>query len=211
MSKLHLNIVKLYSDIHTQVNYTNDCEVYFEGSQKPCEFFKAWDLISEYYSINKKQELTFLEVGAWKGLWGLAFYEFCKLNNIKGHYVTATWIDHNIGPNTELLKVISYLNKNGMKADLVNGDSTSDECVNKVKSILDSYDIIFIDASHEYEDVMKDISNYGPLAKDLLMFHDIRSKIGGVYNAIKDSDMKLDQEIIHSEDTMGIGIKYIKQ
>lgn len=210
MSQLHLNITKLYSEVHTPINYTNDCDVSFEGSQKQCEFFKAWDFISEYYSKNKKQELYFLEVGAWKGLWGLAFYEFCKLNDIKGSYTTVTWIDHNVGPNTELLKVISYLNNNGMKADLVDGDSTTEECINKVKSIRSSYDMIFIDASHEYKDVMKDILNYGPIAKDILMFHDIRSKIGGVYNAIKDSDLKLDEEIIHSEDTMGIGIKYIK-
>jgi hypothetical protein len=210
MNQLHLNITKLYSEIHTTINYTNNCEVSFEGSQKQCEFFKAWDFISDFYSKNKKSELTFLEVGAWKGLWGLAFYEFCKLNNIKGHYVTVTWIDHNVGPNKQLLKVISYLNENGLKADLVDGDSTTDECVNKVKSIRDSYDMVFIDASHEYKDVVKDIPNYGPMAKDVLMFHDIRPEIGGVYNAMQYHELKLDEEIIDSQDLMGIGIKYIK-
>ena len=210
MNELHLNITKLYSEIHTTINYTNNCEVSFEGSQKQCEFFKAWDFISDFYSKNKKSELTFLEVGAWKGLWGLAFYEFCKLNNIKGHYVTVTWIDHNVGPNKQLLKVISYLNENGLKADLVDGDSTTDECVNKVKSIRDSYDMVFIDASHEYKDVVKDIPNYGPMAKDMLMFHDIRPEIGGVYNAMQYHELKLDEEIIDSQDLMGIGIKYIK-
>lgn len=210
MNQLHLNIIETYSKILGPVEYKNNSDVSFHGSQKQVEFFKAWDLISEYYNKNKKQELTFLEVGAAEGLWGIAFIEFCKYYQIKGRYVTITWINHDPNPNKNLFRVLNYLNENGIETDLVDGDSTIDENVDKIKNILSEYDMVFIDASHEYKDVMKDIPNYGSMAKDMLMFHDIRSKIGGVYNAIKDSDLQLDEEIIDSEDTMGIGIKYIK-
>lgn len=210
MESFYQNIIDSYSRIHNRVNYTNNCEVSFEGSQKQCEFFKAWESISKYYEKNKKQDLSFLEVGAWKGLWGIAFYEFCKLHNINGHYVTVTWIDHDIQANKELSKVIAYLNENSLKADLINGDSTSEYCVNAIKDIKANYDIVYIDAAHEYEYVVKDISNYGHLANDMLMFHDIRPEYGGVYNAIKDLNVKLDEEIIDANHTMGIGIKYTK-
>jgi len=210
MSQLHKNIVDLYSLLHGQVIYTNNNSVSFQGSQKQVEFFKAWDCISDYYSKNKKQELTFLEVGAWKGLWGLAFYEFCKLNNIKGKYVTVTWISHDAEPNKCLHNTIQHLNSNGLEAVLIDGDSTDSQTVDQVKNAMANYDIVFIDASHEYDYVMKDIKNYAPMAKDILAFHDIRSKDAGVYKAIIDSKVVLNEEIVDSEDTMGIGIKYIK-
>ena len=55
MSILNTSIVNLYSQIHTKVDYTNDCNVSFEGSQKQCEFFEAWEFISKYYEKNKNR------------------------------------------------------------------------------------------------------------------------------------------------------------
>lgn len=210
MSQLHKNIVDLYSSIHSPITYTNDVSVSFQGSQKQFEFFKAWDSISNFYFKNPVKELTFLEVGAWKGLWGLAFYEFCKLNNITGKYTTVTWISHDQQPNMGLYKTINYLNDGGLKATLIDGDSTDYKVIQEVNSHQTQYNIVFIDASHEYEYVMNDIKNYGPMAKDILAFHDIRAKEAGVYRAIIDSKLVLDEEIVHSEETMGIGIKYVK-
>lgn len=210
MTELQKLILETYSSLHGEVRYTNDGTVSFQGSQKQVEFFKAWESISNFYKGKNIKELSFLEVGAWKGLWGLAFCEFCKLNNIKGQYVTVTWISHDAEPNRSLYKTVSHLNDNGIQAYLIDGDSTDQKIVEEVINRKSKYDLVFIDASHEYDYVMKDIKNYGSLATDILAFHDIRAKQAGVYRAIVDSNVSLDEEIVHSEETMGIGIKYIK-
>jgi hypothetical protein len=61
---------------------------------------------------------------------------------------------------------------------------------------------------------MSDIKKFSPLAEDILIFHDIRPKQTnpscGVYQAILDSNIQLDEEIVTNEGIMGIGIKYIK-
>jgi hypothetical protein len=76
-----------------------------------------------------------------------------------------------------------------------------------------TYDIVFIDAGHKYHEAKNDIDKFSSLATDMLMFHDIRPFVTnehcGVYQAIQDSNIVLDEEISVA-DEMGIGIKYIK-
>ena len=76
-------IIQTYSQIHAPILYTNGLEVSFEGSQIQKEFFTAWEHITDYFKKNPSNHITFLEVGAWKGLWGIAFCEFCKSHNPK--------------------------------------------------------------------------------------------------------------------------------
>lgn len=207
---LHQCIVETYSKLHSPLGYTNNNDVSFDGSQIQFEFFTAWDKISEFYLKNKPKKLSFLEIGAWKGLWGIAFSEFCKLNNIEGSYLTLTMIDHT-PDNQPLYKTIDYINTQGIKASLIDMNSLSEQALLEVLKHSDSFNIVFIDASHDYDSVMSDIKNYSSLANDILLFHDIRPKETnpscGVYQAILDSNLTLDEEIAVGHE-MGIGIIY---
>jgi hypothetical protein len=210
---LELNIIETYSKVHTQQFYTNDDLVSFDGSQKQSEFFEAWNIISDFYSKSNVKKLTFLEVGAWKGLWGLAFTEFCKLNNIDGEYVTITMIDHD--PNNQpLYKTIDYINEqSNMKASLIDLNTFDENALSEVLECGSTFNMVFIDAGHKYHEAKNDIDKFANLATDMLIFHDIRPAIAtencGVYQAITDSNIILDEEISVTDDQMGIGIKYI--
>ena len=211
---LSQEIIKAYSNIHLPIEYTNGNEISFEGSQIQAEFFKAWNLIETYYKSNPTKELKFLEIGAWRGLWGIAFTEFCKLNNIKGSYLTLTLIDQDPN-NLPLYNTLDYIKSQNIKADLININSLSDNALNEISKHSDSFDIVFIDAAHDYDSVINDIKKFAPLATDILLFHDIRPKAVlpgfGVYQAIIDSNLSIDVEIVTNENGMGIGIIYTKK
>jgi hypothetical protein len=210
---LELNIIEAYSKVHTPLFYTNNDDPSFDGSQRQSEFFTAWNTINEFYD-GKTEKLTFLEVGAWKGLWGMAFAEFCKEKGIEGEYVTITMIDHD--PNNQpLYKTIDYINEQpGLKASLIDLNTFDESALSEVQKHYTSYNIVFIDAGHKYEEAKNDIDKFASLATDMLMFHDIRPVIAtpncGVYQAIVDSNITLDEEISVVDDQMGIGIKFIK-
>lgn len=208
---LNQNIINTYSNIISPVEYTNGKEISFDGSQIQFEFFNAWGLISDFYKVNPKTEISFLELGAYKGLWAIAFCEFCKLNNIKGHYVTVTLMGHD--PNNLLLiRTINYLEQNNISTRLINEDTLSENVLDKVKNERDSFNIVFIDAGYKYHEVINDINKFAPLVTDMLLFHDIRpiepTNDCGVYKAIQDSNITLDVELT-TNSIMGIGIKYI--
>jgi hypothetical protein len=207
-------IIEAYSKLHSNqtVDYAGS-KISFDGSQIMDEFITAWERIDSYYKDKNPSELSFLEVGAWRGLWGIAFCEYCKINNIKGKYVTITLIPQDSN-NQHLYKSLDYIKESGFPADLINLSTLDSEALPKVKDIIDSYNIVFIDAGHKYEEVMNDIRKFKPLAKDILLFHDIRPKEVnesiGVYQAIQHSFVDLDEEIVTNERVMGIGIKYIQ-
>ncbi len=207
-------IIDAYSQIHAPILYTNGTTVSFEGSQIQKEFFTAWEHITDYFKKNPSNHITFLEVGAWKGLWGIAFCEFCKSHKIDGTYLTVTMIDDDPGGNIPLYSTIDYIKSKGMKADLIDINTMDENALPEVLKHKSSFNIVFIDADHSYEAVMSDISKFADLADDILLFHDIRPKAVlpnfGVYQAIVDSGLVLDTEIVTNENGMGIGIIYKK-
>ena len=209
---LHKKIIQTYSKVHTNVEYTNDTAISFDGSQIQYEFFTAWECIEKYYQKNKTNYLSFLEIGAWKGLWGLAFTEFCKMHKIRGEYLTLTMIDQDQN-NKYLKSSLDYIRSERLKANLVDMSTLSEKALPEILKYSDSFNIVFIDAAHDYLSVINDINKFAPLAQDLLIFHDIRPVIPtsscGVYQAIKDLGIELDEEIVTHQTLMGIGIKYV--
>ena len=210
---LSKQIVQTYSKVHAPILYTNGLDVSFEGSQIQREFFEAWDHIEKYFKKNPTTHITFLEVGSWKGLWGIAFSEFCVAHNIQGTYVTLTMIDQDIN-NQPLYKTLEYMDSVGMLTKLIDMNTLDENALTSVLEYATSFNIVFIDADHSYESVMSDISKFAGLSDDILLFHDIRPKHVvpeyGVYQAIIDSNLTLDTEIVTNENTMGIGIIYKK-
>jgi hypothetical protein len=197
---------KLYQEIY-QENPGIINPVY-HGSQIKEEFILAWNELIQIIS-NTEGVFTFLEVGAYRGLWPLMLSFVCEKLEKEFEYTTVTWLDQD--PNNEaILKVKQYYDKNNLNFTLINKNSQLEETLEFVK---DKYDVVFIDADHRYEGVLKDIQLYNSLATQLLMFHDIRPKETnsncGVYQAIQDFEITLDKEIVTNENTMGIGLKFI--
>lgn len=56
----------------------------------------------------------------------------------------------------------------------IQGDSTNQSTIDKVKGVVSEVDFIFIDGCHDYEAVKKDFYNYSPLVKSggIVAFHD---------------------------------------
>lgn len=202
-------ILNVYSNLHSSVIYTNNSSISFDGSQKQSEFLKCWNFIKKHYSSYTRKNISFLEIGAWKGLWGIAFGELCNELNVCGKYTTITLIDQDL-QNQSLYKTIEHLNNVGVESIIINGDSTNNDTFNKAKEVSDNFDIILIDGSHYYKDVIVDIKKYFPLANDMVIFHDIRPKKYtndvAVYKAIQDSNLQLSVEFTDGDETMGIGI-----
>ena len=209
-------ICENYSLVHNPVSITNDDSISFDGSQIQSEFFPALEEIVNNFKLkgHYNDELTFLEVGAWKGLWGMAFVEICKELGVKGKYITLTMIDQD--PNNQpLYKTIDWINQQpNMTAELIDSDTMAENALDLVLEKGKSFDVVFIDAGHKYHEVMNDIEKFAPLADSMLLFHDIKpintTVNCGVYEAICNSDIKLDKEISVLNDQMGIGIKFIK-
>ena len=197
---------KLYVQVYGQTPGTSD--PVYHGSQIKSEFIQAWN---ELISIIQKTEgtFTFLEVGAYRGLWPLMLSYVCEALNKPFEYTTVTWLDQD--PNNEgMHKVIEYYAAKGLEFNLINQNSQLPETLEQLES---SYNVVFIDADHRYAGVKKDIEIYSHLAANVLMFHDIRpintTPDCGVNQAIQDCGITLDKEIVVDGSKMGIGFKYI--
>lgn len=212
IQQLKKNVVSSYSTIHhpIEVNEATYSEINFDGSQKPYEFFETWKLIDA--NLPNTDSISFLEIGAYKGLWAIAFVEWCKLHNKKPIYTTVTMISQD--PNNQPLYNVEKHYKDVCDWLLIDANSQLESTKAEVIKRAPHYDFVFIDADHSYDGVLKDIQLYAPLARKLLFFHDIRTTNNeglSVYRAITDSQIKLDYEIACEphNNVMGIGIKKI--
>ena len=201
----------------------------YSDSQNKYEFLEAWDYIYDKIGKLEKRKITFLEIGADKGLWSIMFFSVCKDLNKEPSYTTVTLIDDNnkhyegfgfsmdnflnySNRNLNIFKVQSFFSQFDYDYNIINGKSQDNKIYQEVIDTNTVYDLVFIDGDHTYEGVKKDIELYSPLCSGLLIFHDILPKekknhYVQVYPAIADSELKLDIEFIHDGNLMGIGIK----
>lgn len=225
MNNFIKRVVETYSIIHFPINVNGDeTEMSFgcglndwrgsDHTQRPIEFFGAWAIIDQYLPSDNK--VSFLEIGAARGLWAIAFIEWCIIKNKYPIYTTVTLMtDTNNGlnipgpawQNASLMKVKEFY-KECCDWTLIDANSQLETTKNLVTKTLKEYDFVFIDADHEYEGVYKDIALYAPLAKKLLIFHDIAvpNYEHRVIKAIKEYKLKFDYEIFAPNSDQGIGI-----
>lgn len=189
--------------------------VSFHGCQIIPEFAATWADLAKVVAESDKDVITFLEVGAYKGLWALMFRHICEHYGKTPHYATVTWMEQD-GNNHPLPKVKAVYDELGYRFDLVDGNSIDQSTKDRLIEAagLEKFDIVFIDADHRYEFVKADIDLYADMASSVLFFHDIKPREKnencGVYQAIQDSGIVLDVEHTTNDHIMGLGLKFIK-
>jgi predicted O-methyltransferase YrrM len=79
-----------------------------------------------------------------------------------------------MGDMTKTVENIDKHNTHNHEYELIKGDSTKDETLEKVTSIVDSVDLLFIDGGHEYDVVINDFERYSKLVSKngIIVFDD---------------------------------------
>jgi|LakMenEpi03Aug12_release.lakeMendotaPanAssembly.Ray.scaffolds.fasta_scaffold560496_2 hypothetical protein len=136
----------------------------------------------------------FVEVGVWKGR-SLSYFvvESINKNKIGNIYAVDTWEgslehkkDHNNLFNDELLYKEFLSNINPIKENIIIIKKTSIEASQDFEN--ESLDSVFIDASHEYNDIKQDLISWYPKIKTggILSGHDYEIGWPGVLRAVNE-------------------------
>ena len=99
-------------------------------------------------------------------------------------------------------QIIGILTSSGYKVKPIIGNTMHRACIEEAQKRC--YDVVMIDAGHDYDEVLSDAQNYGPLATKYILFHDV--KLPEVKRAIDEWRGDRDYyEFINSE-SFGYGI-----
>lgn len=143
----------------------------FDGTRShlmhnPNELSDLIFFLKEYEKIKRKKISNFLEIGFNSGILNTILNKFFKFEQI----VVIDTFTYEIS-STDLLANLKRKN-----LVLVCGSSNKKENLQTIKKF-QPYDLIFVDGSHEYNDVKKDLNNYSKMLSDdgILVVHDIHS------------------------------------
>ena len=92
----------------------------------------------------------------------------------------------------------------------VAGDNRDPDIRHEVLRISESYEWVFIDAGHQYEEVRSDWLNYGSLGA-VVAFHDINyPQVGALWREIRSQDYAKTREFVFdsTEEWHGIGVVF---
>ena len=143
----------------------------FDGTRShlmhnPNELSDLIFFLKEHEKIKRKKISNFLEIGFNSGILNTILNKFFKFEQI----VVIDTFTAEIS-STDLLANLKRKN-----LVLVCGSSNKKENLQTIKKF-QPYDLIFVDGSHEYNDVKKDLNNYCKMLSDdgILVAHDIHS------------------------------------
>jgi len=143
----------------------------FDGTRShlmhnPNELSDLIFFLKEYEKVKRKKISNFLEIGFNSGILNTILNKFFKFEQIVAIDTFTSEIS-----STDLLANLKRKN-----LVLVCGSSNKKENLQTIKKF-QPYDLIFVDGSHEYNDVKKDLNNYCKMLSDdgILVAHDIHS------------------------------------
>ena len=171
----------------------------YNGTQNPGEFFGMWGILSQYIIQKKLKKVTFLEIGAYKGLWALMLSHICDKLNVDYEYTTVTALSQD--SNNDLVGINNYYIANKKSFNVIDKYSQDPTVVNDLKS---KYNFVFIDGGRSYDEVFCDFMVYSKFCKSILFWHDIISK--EVHKASGDADIFMHGQFLVNK---GLGIHYV--
>ena len=143
----------------------------FDGTRShlmhnPKELSDLIFFLKEYEKVKRKKISNFLEIGFNSGILNTILNKSFKFEQIVAIDTFTSEIS-----STDLLANLKRKN-----LVLVCGSSNKKENLQTIKKF-QPYDLIFVDGSHEYNDVKKDLNNYCKMLSDdgILVAHDIHS------------------------------------
>ena len=143
----------------------------FDGTRShlmhnPNELSDLIFFLKEYEKVKRKKISNFLEIGFNSGILNTILNKSFKFEQIVAIDTFTSEIS-----STDLLANLKRKN-----LVLVCGSSNKKENLQTIKKF-QPYDLIFVDGSHEYNDVKKDLNNYSKMLSDdgILVVHDIHS------------------------------------
>ncbi len=171
--------------------------------------FQGWNGLSPWfeYLINEVKPTTIIEVGTWKGQSAINMGNVVKKLGLETTlYCVDTWLgalefwtgDESKTPERNLLlkngypsiyyQFLSNVIHSGLQDIIVPFPNTSLIGARYFKKIGQSADLIYIDASHEYEDILADIIAYFPILKvgGIMFGDDYISYWSGVVRAVNE-------------------------
>lgn len=174
--------------------FTRNINTGIHLQQNPEEFTQLVSFLISYFN---KTPIKYLEVGAAAG--GTCFV-FNRYLNIENNII----IDINQHPKAkyrpQVLKDINH-------SEFI-GNSMSDEAIKFAKDN-GKYDLIFIDAGHQYNEIKNDIINYSPFLNKsgLIIFHDVIA-VNDVRVAV--NELMVNKWKLMFESKMGFGLNAYK-
>ena len=198
---------KLNETVELIESWGSDCIRRFGGKyqggiwlqQEPREMANLILLLQE----QNLKDINYLEVGCAAGGFTYVMNHFLDLKNI-------ILIDDNSHKaHTRLKKTLR-----GIKYNKLVGDSQSKQARDHVMNLDLQFDIIFIDADHNYHGVKKDTLTYLPFLKEggFLILHDVEERAVGVKKwateMIQDKRMTIKHvaNFIQNRNGLGIGV-----
>jgi hypothetical protein len=89
----------------------------FHGSQIQAEFIRAWNILIETID-NSEGVFTFLEIGAYRGVWPLMLSYVCEKLGKQFEYTTVTWLDQDPN-NSAIYNVVTHYREQGLVFNLI--------------------------------------------------------------------------------------------
>ena len=128
---------------------------------------------------------TLVEVGSYFGISTVIFAAYCK-----EVIAVDSWDQLIIGPDAQLIESWFNFRTHGLPITKIKDDS----CY-VAKTIRGTFDGVYIDGSHDYESVKRDIVSWLPKADHFISGHDYCTEYPGVMRAVNETFNKGDIEV----------------